>query len=189
MSFPSRRSMLKTLSATALSRPFACSAKSDIEETSLKEPFVVRANESRLAAHYHIRGMDLYVKVSGQDTHQQLAIFYGTYHKDDGPPLHVHYKQDEEFYILEGEFLVQVGDKQYTLQAGDLIFLPRLIPHTFVTLSETGKMLFSTQPSGKMEALFKQLAQLGPTASADAIQQIHLACDQKVLGPPLRLKE
>ncbi|GAB3852146.1 hypothetical protein GCM10028822_19530 [Hymenobacter terrigena] len=150
-----------------------------------QKPFVVRGSEGRSSEHYRLMGFDLYLKVGGKDTDGQLAVFDGEYRRHDGPPLHVHYQQDEEFYITEGEFLVQVGDEKFTLKAGDLIFLPRNIPHTFVTLSETGKMAFMTHPSGTIEMLFKQLAALPPTANLDDAQKIHLAHQLRIVGPRL----
>ncbi|GGF20029.1 cupin domain-containing protein [Hymenobacter cavernae] len=149
-------------------------------------PFVVRGAEGRFAAHYRIMGFDLYLKLSGRDTQEQVSVFTGVYRRHDGPPLHVHYQQDEEFYILEGEFLVQVGEEKYTLKAGDLIFLPRNIPHGFLVLSETAKMLFLTQPSGTTEAFFQQLSRLGSTASLEQVQQLHLAHNLKIVGPRVR---
>lgn len=44
-------------------------------------------------------------------------------------------------------------------------------PHTFLVLSETGKLFFQTNPSGKTEAFFKKLSELGPTASLDDVQK------------------
>ncbi|MFD2721301.1 cupin domain-containing protein [Hymenobacter monticola] len=150
-----------------------------------KKPFVVRHADARAAEHYHMMGFDLYLKVSGKDTDGQLAMFSGAYRKHDGPPLHVHYEQDEEFYITEGEFLVQVGEEKFTLRVGDLIFLPRNIPHAFLTLSDTGRMVFMTHPSAGTEMLFKQLAALPPTATLDDAQKIHVANGCRILGPKL----
>ncbi|GAB2873635.1 cupin domain-containing protein [Hymenobacter ruber] len=150
-----------------------------------KTPYVLRNVEGRFQEHYRMMGFDLYLKVSAKDSDGQVSVFSGEYRKHDGPPLHVHYQQDEEFYITEGEFLVQVGEEKFTLKAGDLIFLPRNIPHTFLTLSETAKMVFMTHPSGATEALFKQLAALPPTATLDDAQKIHLANQCRIVGPKL----
>ncbi|UOQ98957.1 cupin domain-containing protein [Hymenobacter sp. 5317J-9] len=150
-----------------------------------KKPFVVRHADARSSEHYHLMGFDLYLKVSGKDSNGQMAMFAGTYRKHDGPPLHVHYEQDEEFYITEGEFLVQVDEEKFTLRAGDLIFLPRNIPHTFLTLSDTGRMVFMTHPSAGTEMLFKQLAALPPTATLDDAQKIHVANGCRIVGPKL----
>ena len=112
-------------------------------------------------------------------------MFYGKYHKNDGPPLHVHHGQDEQFYLIEGEFLLQVGDQTYTLKGGDTIFLPREVPHAFLVLSETGTIFFQTNPSGKTEDLFKRLSELPPTATLEAIKQVHQNHQVSIVGPRL----
>lgn len=58
-------------------------------------------------------------------------------------------------YVLEGEYLVQVGDTRFPLKMGDCILGPRGVPHAwaFVAL-KTGRLLLSYAPTGKMEAFF-----------------------------------
>ncbi|GAC1587520.1 MAG: hypothetical protein NVS3B25_03480 [Hymenobacter sp.] len=131
MDTKARRSALKNISATMMGLALTPHAGLGTPAATLKTPFVLRRSDARPGGHYHLMGFDLYLKVSAQDTDAQVSVFAGTYRKHDGPPLHVHYEQDEEFYITEGEFLVQVGPERFTLKAWDLIFLPRNIPHTF----------------------------------------------------------
>ncbi|WP_425402884.1 cupin domain-containing protein [Flavobacterium polysaccharolyticum] len=49
-------------------------------------------------------------------------------------------------FIVSGDYLFQVGSECYQLKTGEIIFLQRNIPHTFVQLSTTGKMIFLFQP-------------------------------------------
>ena len=49
-----------------------------------------------------------------------------------GPPLHVHGREDEAFYIIDGQISVECGAKRFTAGPGDFTFLPRGIPHTFL---------------------------------------------------------
>ncbi|GAB3643588.1 cupin domain-containing protein [Spirosoma arcticum] len=151
------------------------------------KPFVLRETEARPDGVYHLLGMDKYLKISGKDTNGQLSLFFGYYVKSDSAPLHVHYEEDEEFYILDGEVLFQVGTERYTLQSGDIIFLPRNIPHTYLVLSETAKMLFMIQPSGKSEAFFRKMSQLDSPVSPEEFGEIFQAHDLGLVGPPLTL--
>src|SRR5262245_44270620 len=48
------------------------------------------------------------------------------------PPLHVHHREDESFWILEGEFTMRCGDRTFRGGTGAYFFLPRGVPHTFV---------------------------------------------------------
>ncbi|GAB3554137.1 cupin domain-containing protein [Spirosoma fluminis] len=64
-------------------------------------------------------------------------------------PPHVHEREDELIYVLEGELEVMIGDQQFVAQAGDRIFFPRFVPHGF-------------QNAGSFEAFFEKLAALPP---------------------------
>ena len=46
-------------------------------------------------------------------------------------PLHVHHRDDEAWYVLEGVLGVQAGDRKVTAQAGSAVFVPRATPHTY----------------------------------------------------------
>ena len=182
----SRRTAIKTMSVATVGTIVPHSQEVTENAGTPEKAFVIRESEGRFNELYHIMGFVLSLKVSGKDTNQQLSMYFGTYKKNDGPPLHVHYKQDEQFYIVDGEILFQVGTEKYTLKSGDTIFLPKNVPHTFLVLSETGKLFFQTNPSGKTEAFFKKLSELGPTASMDDVQKLHLAHDLSIVGPPLK---
>lgn len=69
--------------------------------------------------------------------------------------MHVHYNQDEVWYVLEGEFLIKVGQQLYQAKAGDSVFGPRGVPHTFAKTNEgNARLLMTFQPAGKMEEFF-----------------------------------
>lgn len=100
-------------------------------------------------------GDTFFTKVSSKDTEGSLYIFESTRVKKGGPALHYHYDQDETWYVLEGEFLIKVGEETYNAKAGDTVFGPRGIPHAFAKLGEgNGKLLMTFQPAGKMEEFF-----------------------------------
>lgn len=100
--------------------------------------------------------------------------------------MNLHTHQDEIFFVVQGEYLFQVGDEKYNLKAGDTIFLPRAVPHAFAQLTVTGKMFFLFQPSGKMEDFFRLLGDptFKPTPEEGA--KISIEHGMKVVGPPLQ---
>jgi len=120
--------------------------------------FKINAGKARFGTHYKMKGVTqniLDIKISGIDTDNDIAVFEHTgLTPKGGPPLHIHPYQDEWFYIVEGEYLFQVGEDKYELKTGDTIFLPRQVPHAFIQLTEKGKMIVSYLPAGKMEAFF-----------------------------------
>lgn len=151
------------------------------------KPFVVKATKSRFDERTLLGGKNANdIKVSQKDTNGDLCIFEYAGFERGGPPLHVHAQQDEIFFILEGEYLFQVGGEKHSLKAGDSIFLPRTIPHAFAQLSESGKMFFLFQPAGKMEDFFREMGKLtsAPTPAQGA--KIFADHDMKVIGPALQ---
>lgn len=89
-------------------------------------------------------------------------------------PLHVHAKEDEMFYVLGGEHIVQCGDQEFHLGPGGVVFLPRGIPHSQRrVVPGEGRLLVLTSPAG-FEGFFRELAEaeragtLGPDAYAAA---------------------
>src|SRR6186713_624559 len=113
--------------------------------------FKVQSGEARFGEHYKMKGVtlnNLDIKISGADTENDLAVFEQTgLTPNGGPPLHIHPLQDEWFYVIEGEYLFQVGIDNYELKAGDTIFLPRNVKHAFLQKTEKGKMIVSYLPA------------------------------------------
>lgn len=151
--------------------------------------FIVKAKEARFGVHTPFMGVNPNdVKISGKDTYGQLAVFEYIGTQKVGPSLHVHFYQDEIFTVVEGEYLFQVADKKDILKAGDTIFLPRQVPHTWIQLSELGKLIYFLQPAGKMEEFFAMMSNFKEKPSAEEMDKIHAAHGMKVVGPPLSLK-
>ena len=107
-----------------------------------------------------LEGDTFYTKISSKDTNGDMYTFESTRVKNGGPSLHVHADQDEWWYILDGAFKVKVGEDLFEAKAGDSVFGPRGIPHTFSKISEgTAKMIITFQPAGKMEEFFISVSQ------------------------------
>lgn len=155
---------------------------------SNKEPFIVDAGKSRFGEIVKFLGVhpnDL--KISSKDTDGQLSVFEYTGLGKTGPMLHIHFQQDEIFTITEGEYRFVVGKDTHHLKAGQTIFLPRGIPHTWIQLSDKGRMIYMLQPAGKMEEFFSFMNNLKERPSAEEMDRIHTEHGMKVVGPPLTL--
>ncbi|MDI9879616.1 cupin domain-containing protein [Flectobacillus longus] len=159
------------------------SAKTNQAPTS---PFVIRSGESRFQESTQVGLSPNNIKVSSKDTNGLLTVFEYVGKEKGGPPLHIHPNQDEIFFIVEGEYLFQVGKEQHRLKAGDTIFLPRNIPHAFAQTSSNGKLFFMFQPSGKMEDFFRALGALKTQPTPEEGARIFAAHDMQVVGPPLQ---
>ena len=127
-------------------------------------------------------------KVSTADTDGDLYVFESTRLKEGGPSHHYHFEQDEWWYVLEGEFLIKVGETIYEAKAGDTVFGPRMVPHSFAKVGPgESRLLMIFQPAGKMEECFRKISE-GVTrnmteAEQDTFREEH---GHKRVGPPLR---
>jgi quercetin dioxygenase-like cupin family protein len=153
--------------------------------------FKVASGEARFGVHYRMKGVTintLDIKISGKDTEKELAVFEQTgLTPKGGPPLHIHPNQDEWFYVIEGEYLFQVGEDQYPMKPGDTIFLPRKVKHAFVQLSERGKMIVSYLPAGKMEDFFAITDKWTSPPTKEEIVKVFADHEMQVVGPPLKV--
>ncbi len=177
--------LLASLAATPL-MAFSQSAKKNAVTDST--PFIVAAGTSRRGETVKFLGLHPNdCKISGNDTEGQLSVFEYTGLGKVGPMLHLHYNQDEIFTVIEGKYRFVVGADTYELKAGDTIFLPRNIPHTWIQLSDRGKLIYFLQPAGKMEEFFSIMNALKERPGQQELDQLHEAHGMKVVGPPLSL--
>lgn len=152
--------------------------------------YVVKSGEARDNKSYKMKGVTLNLldlKISSDSTNGALTVFEqnGVTPKG-GPPLHIHLYQDEFFYVIEGDYLYQVGEGKHRLSSGDTIFLPKGVPHAFVQLSERGKLIVAYQPAGKMEDFFKATDEWASPPTQEQVNKVFEDHDMKVVGPPLK---
>ncbi|MDI3318338.1 quercetin 2,3-dioxygenase [Pinibacter soli] len=88
------------------------------------------------------------ILVSSEETNGSFSLLKMSMRKGFGPPLHVHEREDESNYILEGEIMYQIGEQTIIARAGDYVLLPKKIPHTFQLISETASTLLLITPGG-----------------------------------------
>ena len=88
------------------------------------------------------------IKATAADTGGQMTIVEVTEPPGMEAPLHVHHRDDESFWILEGEVTFEVGDQTIEASAGDYVFGPRDIPHRFTVGDRGCRMLFILVPGG-----------------------------------------
>jgi quercetin dioxygenase-like cupin family protein len=156
--------------------------------TKTTKPFIVDAGKSRFGEVVKFLGVhpnDL--KISSKDTNGQLSVFEYIGTAKVGPTLHIHLEQDEIFTVVEGSYRFVVGSETHVLNAGQTIFLPRKVPHTWIQLTDFGKMIYMLQPAGKMEEFFSLMNTMTTRPTDDEMNKIHAAHGMKVVGPPLSL--
>jgi mannose-6-phosphate isomerase-like protein (cupin superfamily) len=146
---------------------------------------LVHAGEDRFAKIRPIPTGSSTFKVSTQESHGGLFVMEHSNQKKGGPPRHLHHNEDEWFYVVQGEYLVEVGSQQHRLTSGDSILGPREIPHAWAFVGSTpGRLILAYAPAGKMEAFFAERDKRGGTAYSNDLALYH-ACGMELLGPPL----
>ncbi len=150
-------------------------------------PPIVRAGKGRYGETHRLRGRDpVDLKLSSNDTGGALAVWESLTNGKGGPSYHVHHAQDEWFFVIEGEFVFKLGETMHDVHAGDSVFIPRGVPHTWSHRgAATGRVLFLVQPAGLVEAFFRENATRTATLSQQEAEQFFEAHGMTLLGPPL----
>src|ERR1700716_437534 len=130
------------------------------------------------------------VKLTAAQTDGHLGMWLWVARRGATAPLHVHHREDEEFLVIDGEVRFIVGDQRLDAHAGDLVFLPREVPHAYLVTSEIARAVGSATPGG-FESFFAELGtpvQPGaPAAPPPAIEARAAAAARRgidTLGPP-----
>lgn len=94
-------------------------------------------------------------RVGGEQTGGAYALLDSLAPQGNGPPLHVHSREDEVFYVLDGELTVTREGRDRRVGAGGCVFLPRGVPHTYRVESPTVRALTLISPAGFEEFFFE----------------------------------
>ena len=130
---------------------------SETEVIKLQKPKIVKNSEGKIL---NVIGDNQNIKLTGEDTNGQFTLIEQNNDPGVGIPPHVHENEDEVFQVLSGQVEMTIGDELTTLNAGDIIFCPRGIPHSWkVTGNEKARAMLSIFPAG-LENMFEDLAKL-----------------------------
>jgi quercetin dioxygenase-like cupin family protein len=88
------------------------------------------------------------VKASAETTGGAVAVIEHLAPRGTGSPLHVHSREDEWFYVIDGELTLWIDGETIVAPAGSFVFGPKGIPHTFIVSSEQARFLLVTEPAG-----------------------------------------
>lgn len=102
------------------------------------------------------QGSLMQIKARAGDTGGALGLVEATFlHRGFGPPLHVHSREDEAMYVLEGEIRFRQGDHEFVAGPGSWVWGPRGVPHAFKVESERARALVLVTPGG-FERMFEE---------------------------------
>lgn len=149
---------------------------------------IVAARDGRTPGPLNIVGEETLVKVSAEDSDGTLAFFHLVAPPMSGPPRHVHTREDELFYVLEGELVFELDGERHTVRAGDTVYLRRGVVHTYQNFTTSdARLLIATTP-GTFCNLFVELSAATPPGSLPALDLIDAIATKygiTTLGPPM----
>lgn len=157
-----------------------------MSDTPMQEFWVARDTD-RLGEQLGVGIARIFFKVSTGDSHGSLLVVEMTHHTRGGPVRHLHYEQDEWFYIVEGEYVFEIGHERIRLKPGDSVFGPRKVPHVWAFVGDQpGRILFIFTPAGQMEAFFQDSGKTDKIPAQDPAY--FRAYGMEIVGPPLAIE-
>lgn len=108
---------------------------------------------------YWVMGAKYTFKVNGADNGGAYMMFEADVPPAPGPPPHLHTREDEMFYVLEGELTVMLDGAVSKAPAGTTIILPRNIKHTFWNESGTMARALILASPAPLEDFFREIGQ------------------------------
>lgn len=163
-----------------------------IEESaqSTPQPFVIGPEEGEA---YWMLGTLSIIKATGEGTDGSFSLVEQHAPAGFSPPLHVHYEDDELFYVLSGRVTFEVGDERITATPGSTVYAPHGIPHSYLIEEEARCLVLTFEPG--FEQFFAEAGRPAeswtiPTGepTEEEIQKVRAIAGQfgfEIVGPPL----
>jgi quercetin dioxygenase-like cupin family protein len=162
---------------------------SEMSTTALS-PIALQADEGEAL---WFLGALLTIKASGDTTGGRVAVVDVLAPRGHGSPLHVHRREDEWFYVIDGELAFLVDGKRIDAPAGSFVYGPRDVPHTFEVTSPEARFLLVSEPAG-FESFVRAVGEPAATLTippaaeppADITSLVTAAAEHgiEILGPP-----
>lgn len=147
---------------------------------------LIPAEEDRFGKFKTLGISTIAVKVSREES-SDLFMVEITLEQKGGPAKHLHYTQDEWFYVIEGDFLIEAGDQRFRMKPGDSLFVERKVPHGWANVGSSRlRFLASVSPAGKLEAFFENASKSNALPGSD--QELWRPYDLEWVGPPLKIE-
>ena len=136
----------------------------------------------------HAVGDEMLVKIGSRDTNGAFAVIEGCTQPGGGPPLHIHYEQDEWWYVIEGEFLFEVDGVEIRAGAGATVFAPKGSRHAFTNIGTKPARSLVTVVPGGLDEFFVDLDKACPRGTVPdpaVIAPVFQKHGLELAGPPL----
>lgn len=136
------------------------------EAAALMKPFVQRVNPE-LGGSLWFQGQPVALLAAGGETAGQYALLDTVLMRGSELPPHLHQREDEAYYLLEGQMTFTVGNVTIPARPGEFVFLPRGIVHSYRVETEQCRTLVLLTPAGLEDFICK----IGIPMADDSVPQ------------------
>jgi len=105
-------------------------------------------------------GLDMRVLLTTEATGGAISLLMAWHKPGEGPPDHVHFNQEEMFFVVEGSYELTVGGETRTVGPGTIVFIPRNVVHRFKNVGETTARMLDWSLPGGQDHYFKAISEL-----------------------------
>ncbi len=148
--------------------------------TGANELIAFSRNRQSLEHSVWYTGWLLTFLATGKETQGRFALTEQIARKGNVPPRHIHHREDETFYLLEGEMTFSIGDQTIEAGPGTSVFAPRDIPHSFTIDSEQVRILVLNVPAG-IEEFFRECSVPAPSLTLPPPAEVPYSEIQKMM--------
>ncbi|MDM0117355.1 cupin domain-containing protein [Variovorax sp. J22R133] len=128
-------------------------------------------------------GLDMRVLLSSDDTDGKISVILACHKPGEGPPDHLHYTQEECFFIVEGMYELTVGTTTRTVGPGTVVYLPRGVVHRFRNAGTTVARMLDWSLPGGQDRYFREISEAaGPGFSGEKVLEISKKHDTNFPG-------
>jgi len=106
-------------------------------------------------------GLDMKVLLATEASGGGVSVIMAWHKPGEGPPDHVHFSQEEMFFVLEGTYELTVGGETATVGPGTTVFIPRNVVHRFKNVGPTTARMLDWSLPGGQDHYFKAISELG----------------------------
>jgi mannose-6-phosphate isomerase-like protein (cupin superfamily) len=133
------------------------------------------------------------IKATAQSTGGAFGLIESLIAPGFSPPLHIHHREDESFWVLEGDITMRCGDRTFRAAAGSFVFMPRDVPHTYVVEGDAPARMLTLLTPGGGEGFFVEGGRrpehdgLPPATPPDIelLKRVGERYGAEIIGPPM----
>jgi mannose-6-phosphate isomerase-like protein (cupin superfamily) len=129
-------------------------------------------------------GLDIKVLLTTEATGGAISVLMGWHKPGEGPGDHVHFSQEEMFFIVEGTYEMTVGGHTTTAGRGTIVFIPRNVVHRFKNVGDTTACMLDWSLPGGQDHYFKAISELAADGgfTDEKVMEINKKFDTKFLA-------